>query len=564
MNLSARSVLFHNGFIHSAADPFATALFVEDGVIAWLGEELSSGSFKKRADLVVDLDGALLAPAFVDTHVHLLETALAGQCVDVSPDAGGTSAKTVIDLLSERLGATQVASHVLRIEATGYLDSEWAGPSLQLSDLDLAFPGVEVYVPRADLHSALCSSTLLKNAGIADSELVNGRVTGSVHTRVREYLREISGPQRLELYRRVLSHAASLGFAAVHENSAPGIDTREGLQALLEMTADASSGFPLVVGYRGELLQTIDELDELRRQVPLVSGAAGDLNIDGSFGSHTAALRAPYSDDDKTSGTLYLEAEHIATHLRLCSDAGLSAGFHVIGDAGLDRLLEGARLVAAEAGMLSKMRRSRHRLEHVEIADDDRVQELANLGFAVSLQPSFDATWGGVDGMYAKRLGQERALETNPVARFMRHGVPVGFGSDAPVTSLDPWGAVASSVFHNNPDSRISARAAFKAHTRGGWRLGGAQDPFTGEIRIGAAAHLAVWNADQLGVQAENQGRSSWSTDARAGSPLLPILDPTHIARGERPQCLATLRDGHFIYCHQMFENALQNRHEHA
>jgi cytosine/adenosine deaminase-related metal-dependent hydrolase len=124
----------------------------------------------------------------------------------------------------------------------------------------------------------------------------------------------------------------------------------------------------------------------------------------------------------------------------------------------------------------------------------------------------------------------------------------MAFGSDTPVTALDPWGAVAAALFHNNRDFRISARAAFKAHTRGGWRVGGEPNFMAGELRVGAPAHLALWRADELGVQAENDGRSSWTTDARSGSPLLPILEQEAISRGERPQCVATLREGVFLY----------------
>lgn len=544
MNASVRSILFHNGFVHSASDPFATAVFIEDGVVAWLGEELSSSSFKKRADLVVDLGGALVAPAFVDTHVHILETGLSSRSIDVSPSGGGTSAESVLGLL--RSAISDAPQGVL--EATGLSDAGWIGPSITSADLDATFPNLEVYVPNADLHSAVCSSVLLARSGATVSASDNGRVVGAEHLRVRDYIRSVTSPIREALYSETLKRAAQLGLVSLHENSAPGIDSVSGLNQLTQMTQKADSGFPLVVGYRGELIKTTDDLVALKQQVPLLRGAAGDLNIDGSFGSHSAAVREHYADLDGAFGDLYLSAEEIAVHLRTCSEANVPAGFHIIGDAALDRLLEAAQIVANEPGMLPKMRRSGHRLEHVELADDASISELARLGFMVSVQPAFDSKWGGTASLYSVRLGSERALATNPIAQFLKAGVPVGFGSDAPVTDLDPWGTIAAAVFHKNESSRISARAAFKAHTRGGWRLGGEQNPLAGEIRIGAPAHVAIWQADEFGVQAENGNRSSWSTDARSGSPLLPILDQRQVHAGVRPRCLATLRDGRFIF----------------
>ena len=91
------STLYRNGVVHSAADPFAEAILVEDGVVAWLGAEDSAAGFAARADEVVDLDGALVTPGFVDAHVHVLETALALTGLDLS-SAGGVH--TLADALA--------------------------------------------------------------------------------------------------------------------------------------------------------------------------------------------------------------------------------------------------------------------------------------------------------------------------------------------------------------------------------------------------------------------------------------------------------------------------------
>lgn len=577
-----QSVLFHNGFIHSSSDPFATALFIENGVVAWIGEDDTSKGFAARADRVIDLGGALVAPAFVDSHVHVLETALALRSVDVSPSAGGSSVEAVLDLLKARadsLGQSQVAplphtgGHPLSagdsgeqlghgeqpgqeghgnqepLLATGYDDSGWEGAPLTHTDLETALGSVPVYVPRADLHSALCTSTMLGASGLDSSSLASdGRLIDSPHTQVRNYIAQYFGRHRDELYRSVLTHAAALGVVALHENSAPGIDTREGLAHLLDMTRSASSGLPLVVGYRGELVSSQEEIDGLHNEIPGLSGLAGDLSVDGSFGSHSAALREEYSDKPGEIGTLHISQEQVRSHLEACSRAGVSAGFHVIGNRALDTVLAAARQVAQDPALRSAMRRAGHRLEHVELVDSDAIDQLIEFGFMVSVQPAFDAFWGGDSDMYAARLGAQRAAATTPIRLFTRAGVPMSFGSDAPVTPIDPWDGVAAAVFHHNRDFRISARAAFKAHTRGGWRLAGEHNPLVGELRVGAPAHLAVWRAAELGVQAENDGRSSWSTDARSGSPLLPVLEADAIASGERPLCLATLRDGVFVF----------------
>jgi predicted amidohydrolase YtcJ len=188
------------------------------------------------------------------------------------------------------------------------------------------------------------------------------------------------------------------------------------------------------------------------------------------------------------------------------------------------------------------MRAAGHRLEHVEDLHPRHFEALVRLGVVASVQPVFDALWGGADGMYAERLGPERAMRLNPFAAMAAAGVPLAFGSDAPVTALDPWEAVRAAVGHHNPDHRISARAAFAAHTRGGWRAARVDD--AGELAPGAAATFAVWAAGELGVQAPDERVAAWSTDPRAGVPGLPDLS----AGVPTPDCLRTVVRGATIH----------------
>ena len=128
-------------------------------------------------------------------------------------------------------------------------------------------------------------------------------------------------------------------------------------------------------------------------------------------------------------------------------------------------------------------------------------------GIVASVQPAFDAAWGGPDGMYAERLGAERAQAMNPFAALQKAGVPLAFGSDSPVTPLDPWGTVRAAAFHQSPEHRISVRAAFAAHTRGGWRALGARATATGVLRVGEPATYAVWDVapEDVVVQAADE-----------------------------------------------------------
>ena len=161
----------------------------------------------------------------------------------------------------------------------------------------------------------------------------------------------------------------------------------------------------------------------------------------------------------------------------------------------------------------------------MEMLPDGALERLLQHGVTASMQPLFDAYWGGSEGMYATRLGAEAALAMNAVGTLQTAGVPVAIGSDAPVTEQSPWATVKACLEHHNRGEQMSARAAFLAHTRAGWRAAGERNPMEGQLAPGTPATFAVWDADELSIQTPDSRVSAWSTDARAGTPMLPSLD---------------------------------------
>ncbi|MER2134618.1 MAG: amidohydrolase [Arthrobacter sp.] len=529
--------LYRNGSVYSSADPFATAMLVDGGTVAWVGSEQAATSIQDEKMRVVDLQGALAAPGFVDSHVHLTETGLAASSVDLS----------AVRSLQEMLDA--VAAEAARtsglIIGHGWDESSWPeGRVPTAAELDRASGNRSVYLARADVHCAVVSGTLAAELGLAALDgWEDGFVIRGAHETARTVSRSLSLAERARYQRTALDLAASQGIVAVAEMAAPHISPAEDLRQLLGLEGGLGDApAPQILPYWGQLAQTEAELNEIVAAFDgKLLGLAGDLNIDGSIGARTAALRSPYSDAPETSGSLYLSAEQAARHLELATRAGLQAGFHVIGDAGLDTVIKALELASATVGE-SALRAVHHRLEHLELSDDRAVADLVRYGITASMQPSFDAAWGAPAGMYSQRLG-ERSTSMNRFAALLSAGVPVVFGSDAPVTAMDPWSAVRAAVMHSSKAERISARAAFIAHTRAGWRAAGTGNPMLGQLAPGTPASFAVWEADELMVQTPDASVASWSTDPRAGTPLLPALDT-----GKLPRCLQTVHHGTELY----------------
>ncbi|MDH6448482.1 MULTISPECIES: amidohydrolase [unclassified Streptomyces] len=522
-----KTVLLRRGEVHSPADPFATAMVVERGQVAWVGSEGAADAFAEGVDEVVDLDGALVTPAFTDAHVHTTATGLALTGLDLSDAPSLDAALTLV----REFAAARPNDQVLL--GHGWDASRWPGnrPPTR-AELDAATGGRPLYLSRIDVHSAVATTALLDMTTLG---VVDGPLTADAHHAVRsKALASVSPAQRAQAQRAALAHAASLGIGTVHECAGPEISSEDDFTGLLRLAAEEAG--PRVVGYWAE---QADEGVAKARELGAL-GAAGDLFVDGALGSHTACLHEPYTDTDHT-GIAYLDADAVAAHVTACTEAGIQAGFHAIGDAALTAVVEGVRAAAEKLG-LARVRAARHRVEHVEMPTPETIAAFAELGLTASVQPAFDALWGGEDGMYARRLGRERASRMNPFAALLRAGVPLAFGSDSPVTPLDPWGTVRAAAFHRTPEHRVSARAAFTAHTRGGWRAVGRDD--AGVLVPGAPADYAVWRTDELVVQAPEDRVARWSTDPRSGTPGLPDLTPGR----ELPVCLRTVVGGRTVF----------------
>lgn len=548
---ATRTTLLRNGTVYTHADPFATAMVVENGTVAWVGTEDAADAHADSVAEVIDLRGALVTPAFVDAHIHATSTGLALTGLDLS---GCASRAEALDRIAAYAASLPQDAAVL---GTGWDETTWehATPDSRQpptrAELDHAAGGRRTYLSRVDVHSAIVSSSLLDaapEARTAAGYAEDGPLSLDAHHAVRSAaLASVTPAQRADAQRATLRRAAELGIGAVHECGGPQISGEDDFTALLALAADPAVPTPYVFGYWGELTDPVKAI-ELGGV-----GAGGDLFIDGAIGSHTACLREAYADAAETglgtptksgyAGAAYLTAEQIGSFLISCVEAGVQPGFHVIGDYGLDLLVAGLDLAHDLLGG-RRLRAARVRAEHAELPDHEHIKKFVHHGVVVSAQPGFDAAWGGTDGMYVQRLGSGRALGMNPFAALTAAGVVLAFGSDAPVIPLGPWAAVRAAVFHQTPASRMTARAAFAAHTRGGWRAlepkaPGVPADESGVLAPGTPATYAVWEVGDLVEQAADS-----RADERSGVPGLPDLTPGL----DLPRCLRTAVRGRPVH----------------
>lgn len=316
----------------------------------------------------------------------------------------------------------------------------------------------------------------------------DGTPTGLLREQASEaamaHVRELRSAAELDSAREeACRRAAALGIGALHEMGHPG------LSGLDDALAWAAGAWPV------DVLVWWGELDA---DAAIAAGLrpGGDLFLDGSIGSHTAAVEPPYLDTGG-GGELFHRDEEVAAFFAACTAAGQGAGVHAIGERAIAQATRALAAVADRVGD-EAVRACRHRIEHLELAGDADLATLGRLGVVASVQPGFDAAWGGPAALYARRFGPARACASNPLADIAAHGLPLAFGSDSTVTPLDPWGAVHAAEHHLGGRG-LTRAAALAAHTLGGRFVAG-QEAWVGTLGAGMRADLAVWDADPLAV----------------------------------------------------------------
>jgi len=533
------SLLFVNAHVYAPSVPFATALLVQNGVVAWIGDAAGAVVHKEIANRIINCGGNFLSPAFVDAHVHATSTGLLLDGLDLSPVRDVHQLLDLLSSFAKHRKGDVILGH-------GWDESTWDNPRLPTRmEIDRATWGSEVYLSRIDVHSALVSSAMVEYvsgvrglAGFSEQA-----VSGQAHGALRTYaLGKLSGSQRQRAQIAFAEHALSQGIASVHEMAGPTISSPTDAASLMSLGAQGIG--PEIYLYWGELAE--DGGIEVAHQLGAV-GAGGDLFVDGAIGSRTAALTHGYSDEPENLGLNYLDAEQVAAHVQSCHMADLQAGFHVIGDRGMGIVLDGLRIASTQTDT-SQIVQKRHRLEHAEIVNEEQLALIKQLNLTMSMQPIFDELWGIKGGMYEQRLG-ERSSTMNQWGSFLSQGTNVCFSSDSPVTVMSPWRAISAAINHNNPEERISIRSAFNAHTRAGWRALGSRFDNHGVLAVGAPADLSLWQVNGYSLQVPDSRVMQWSTDPRSATAPLPDLSMAGL-----PVCLLTSVKGELRYVNSSFD----------
>lgn len=467
-----------NGTVHTHASRNETteAVAVRGGRVVRTGPAYDIEFLAGAGTRVVDLEGRVVLPGFIDAHTHL---PIQGQYLVHADLRDAAGPEECVDRLRDT--KPNDAGWVIGF---GFDESNWSDARyLARNDLDQVTTDHPVVAFREDMHLAAVNTPVLDEYAIdlpaAGVETEDGRPTGVLVEAAVDVIRDETEPTPAELPELITAasaHAHARGITGVHDMVRRPAVARAYRDLALAGTLDLrvrlnhyDPHFDAIVGAG---------LAPNHGSMFVTTGAIKAF-ADGSFGSRTARVSSPY-EDANDRGEWVTEPEDLENLARRVSREGFQLAIHAIGDAAIDASLDALTTTPNPAT-------HRHRIEHAELATDDAIHRFADHGIIASVQPNF-LKWAHPGGLYDTRIGDRRTL-TNRYRSLLDAGVRVAFGSDG--MPLDPLYGIHQTVNVPDPAQQLTVTEALTAYTQGSAYAGFTEDTH-GTIEPGNHADLIV------------------------------------------------------------------------
>jgi predicted amidohydrolase YtcJ len=522
MTTASPDVIFVNGNIWTgvAAHPRATAIAIHEGNVLAIGTDAEVRKLAAKNAQTIDLGGRFVMPGFNDAHLHFASGGITKLQVEL---AGTKSLEEMKSRIAEKAKSAQPGEWIL---GRGWDQTKWTKEVLPTrQDLDQVTAGHPAIFGRADGHIAVANSAAMQAAGVtrdtkapAGGQIdvdANGEPTGvfreSAMQLIHSKIPDPTPAQRRRGIELALQEAAEFGLTSIQDNSEwADFLVYEELEREGKLSVRISEWLPFGASVR--------TLQQHRASHPATDRMLHTTMLkgymDGSLGSSTAVLLAPYSDDPnkKNKGLPQFEQPKLNQMSDERAAAGFQLGFHAIGDGAaqmaLDAFADAQRFAREHAANPQAAKRDfRFRIEHAQVITPDQFDQFKKLGVIASMQPNHLLT----DLYWAEhRIGPERAKHSYPWREFLQHGVPLAFGTDYPVEPLTPFRGVYAAVTRKSedgkrtyyPEQKLTIGEALAAYTTGAAYAEFAET-FKGTLATGMLADFVVLDRDLTKVPPE-------------------------------------------------------------
>lgn len=450
---------------------------------------------------LIDLDGAVMYPGFVDGHAHLLGIGQREMTLNLEGTASIVELVTRIESELQDVPAGQV------LGGRGWIETGWPeGRMPSAADLDAVSPDNPVILSRSDGHALVANSAALAAAGVTDATPdveggkierdADGKATGIlIDNAMGQVLALIATPSRDDVaraYRLGAQAYAARGWTGVHNMSVDPAD------APLMQSLDQAGDLPLRV-YNGFDESGFEIAETRAHETDTISNRAVKVYMDGALGSRGALLIAPYSDRPDTSGLALMQPDQLIALMARAERGDVQLAIHAIGDLANRRILD-----AFEAG--EHRESNRWRIEHTQVLHPDDIARVGALGLIASMQPSHAI---GDLKFAPARLGADRLYGAYAWQSLLNTGAVIVGGSDAPVEVGTPqiefYAAVARKDLEGfstdewYPEEALTREQALTLFTSAPAYAAFMEDDL-GTIEIGKLADFSVFDRDLMTV----------------------------------------------------------------
>jgi predicted amidohydrolase YtcJ len=492
---------FINGKIFTATpeQPYASAMIVKDGRIAWIGEQ---SDLEKIEGDCVDLNGRRVLPGLIDAHLHPLWLANAATQIACTPPFVYSIANIIegIRNLSPEPGTW--------IEGWGYDEGKLSeGREPTRWDLDKAAADIPIFISRTCTHIAVVNSKALELAGITKDtpDPQGGRIdrdsSGEPTGILRENAKDLA--QRIIPAKSLKENAAALAglspFLLSHGITAiTDLASRSEYLDMYKAAAEKGLKQRTVLYYLWEDLQEqpVIEPDKTYRKNQIHIGGI-KLFSDGSVSGKTAWVNPPFLGEKENYGIQTVTKEELLAAAQAAQQNGIQLVVHSMGEQAIDLIINtfyGKKAWLPDAPSI--------RIEHAAMPTPQAIQRAAETGIAFVTQPIF--LFAEIESYY-NNLGSERTKQTYPIPAMLQAGIKVAFSSDSPATSwADPANpfigiqAAVTRLAYNGADTgqdqRIDVPTAITLYTKAAQEI--TRIPDVGQLAPGYHADFIVLDHD--------------------------------------------------------------------
>ena len=496
-------------FTADPENPFVSAVAVQGERMAAIGSDAEEAT----ADEVIDLEGALATPGFIDAHVHPASSGLDKlRChFDEARDA---------ETALETVAAYAVDNPDLQwIIGAGWPQSWFANGCPPKELLDRVVPDRPALITNTDGHGAWANSKAFELAGIGPGtpdppdgrieRLADGSPQGTLHEgAIRLVERHAPADTVDDLVAGLLrgqQELLSYGITGWQD----AIVDEKSQQAYLQLAGDGRLVGNVVGALwwdRNRGLEQVDELMERRESsAPGFRPTSVKLMLDGVVENFTASMLEPYLDragePSGNSGIDFIDPEELKEAVTRLDALGFQCHFHAIGDAAVRSALDAIEAARVRNGV----RDARHHIAHIQVVHPDDISRFSKLDVVANAQP----LWANNDeyqvDLTQPFLGPRRSGWQYPFRSLLDAGARMGMGSDWGVSTADVMAEIHVAVTRTWGDDEeplvasqaLTAIQALDAFTMGSAHINHA-DEDRGSIAVGKVADFAILDRDPL------------------------------------------------------------------